>query len=61
MTVDTATGEITETSPTPYQLLPRLTDDEYQALKADIAENGIRVPIDVDEFGTISASSSCSA
>lgn len=41
------------TSPTPYQLLPRLTDDEYQSLKADIAENGIRVPIDVDEDGLI--------
>lgn len=41
------------TSPTPYQLLPRLTDDEYEALKADIAENGVRVPIDVDEDGTI--------
>lgn len=41
------------TSPTPYQLLPRLTDDEYEALKEDIAENGIRVPIDVDEDGLI--------
>jgi hypothetical protein len=41
------------TSPTPYQLLPRLTDDEYEALKADIAENGVRVPIDVDEDGVI--------
>lgn len=50
MTVDTVTGEV---SPTPYQLLPRLTDDEYEALKSDIAEFGVRVPIDVDEFGTI--------
>lgn len=41
------------TSPTPYQLLPRLSDEEYDALKADIAENGVRVPIDVDENGTI--------
>jgi len=49
-TADTRTGE---TSPTPYQLLPRLTDEEYEALKADIAEHGIRVPIDVDEDGTI--------
>lgn len=48
--VDTATGEI---SPTPYQLLPRLTDDENAALRADIKANGIRVPIDVDESGTI--------
>jgi transposase-like protein len=41
------------TSPTPYQLLPRLSDEEYEALKNDIAENGVRVPIDVDEDGTI--------
>lgn len=41
------------TSPTPYQLLPRLSDEEYDALKKDIAENGVRVPIDVDENGTI--------
>lgn len=41
------------TSPTPYQLLPRLSDDEYEALKADIAANGVRVPIDTDENGTI--------
>lgn len=41
------------TSPTPYQLLPRLTDEEYDALKADIAANGVRVPIDVDENGTV--------
>lgn len=52
--VDTTTGEILgAASPTPYQLLPRLTDDEYDALKADIAEHGIRVPIDVDENGTV--------
>lgn len=50
--VDTTTGEITE-SPTPYQLLPRLTDEEFDALKDDIAANGIRVPIDVDETGTV--------
>ena len=37
----------------PYQLLPSLTGDEYGALKADIAEHGIRVPIDVDGQGRI--------
>lgn len=42
-----------EQSPTPYQLLPRLSDDEYASLKADVAENGIRVPIDVDEIGVV--------
>lgn len=41
------------TSPTKYQLLPCLPDDEYELLKQDIKENGIRVPIDVDEDGVI--------
>ncbi|MBK5237653.1 MAG: ParB N-terminal domain-containing protein [Actinomycetales bacterium] len=41
------------TSPTPYQLLPRLSDGEYHALRDDIRENGVRVPIDVDEDGTV--------
>lgn len=41
------------TSPTPYQLLPRLSDDEFAALREDIRENGIRVPIDVDEDNNI--------
>jgi ParB-like chromosome segregation protein Spo0J len=37
----------------PYQVLPPLSDEEYAALTADIAERGIRVPIDVDERGQI--------
>ncbi|MFE5871606.1 ParB N-terminal domain-containing protein [Streptomyces roseifaciens] len=41
------------TSPTPYQLLPPLADEEYAALRADIAEHGVRVPIDVDENGAV--------
>lgn len=41
------------TSPTPYQILPRLTDQEYAELKSDIRENGVRVPIDVDEEGVV--------
>lgn len=40
-------------SPTPFQLLPRLSDSEFDALREDIRENGIRVPIDVDESGLI--------
>jgi len=36
-----------------YQVLPPLSNDEYQALKEDIAENGILVPIEVDEHGEI--------
>jgi hypothetical protein len=36
--------------PHPYALLlPPLTDDEYDALKADIAEHGILYPVIVDE------------
>ena len=34
-------------------LLPPLSTEEYAALKADIAANGVRVPIDVDEDGSI--------
>ena len=41
------------TSPTPYQLLPRLSEEEYAGLRAEIVENGVRVPIDVDEDGVI--------
>lgn len=38
---------------TPYQLLPPLSADEYAALLASIAAEGIRVPIQVDEHGQI--------
>lgn len=37
----------------PYQLLPPLTEDEYEALKLNIKEHGILVPIEVDEEGNI--------
>lgn len=37
----------------PYQLFDPLTDEEYAALKADIAERGILVPVEVDEDGVI--------
>lgn len=37
----------------PYQLMPDLTEDEYAALKADIAKRGILVPIELDEHGTM--------
>jgi len=36
-----------------YQIFPSLTDEEYQALKSDIAEHGILVPIELDEAGNI--------
>jgi len=36
-----------------YQVLPELTPIEYEALKSDIAQRGVLVPIDVDEKGEI--------
>lgn len=36
-----------------YQLLPCLSEDEYAALKADIAERGVMVPVELDEAGTV--------
>jgi len=48
MNTAVATGE-----PGRYQMLPRLTDDEYIELRHDIEANGVRVPIDVDEHGEI--------
>lgn len=36
-----------------YQVMPDLTPIEYEALKADIAERGVLVPIEVDENGEL--------
>ena len=36
-----------------YQILPDLTPMEFEALKADIAQNGVLVPVEVDENGEI--------
>jgi len=36
-----------------YQLLPPLMQEEYEALKADIAERGVLVPVEYDEDGNI--------
>jgi len=46
---------ITDPTPTlpPYQLLPPLSEEEYQALRADIAEHGILVPVELDESGNV--------
>jgi ParB-like chromosome segregation protein Spo0J len=33
--------------------MPPLTDEEYQALKDDIAERGVIIPIEIDEDGNI--------
>lgn len=36
-----------------YQVMPDLTPIEYEALKADIAEHGVLVPVEVDENGEL--------
>ena len=36
-----------------FQVLPSLSDAEYEALKADIAQHGVLVPVEYDEHGTI--------
>lgn len=38
---------------TPYQVLPELAAEEYRALKQDIEQNGIIVPITVDDDGNV--------
>lgn len=37
----------------PYQLLPALSEDDFEALKADIAKNGVVVPVEYDEASNI--------
>ena len=36
-----------------YQLLPALSEDEFASLKADIAERGVLVPVELDEDGAV--------
>jgi len=36
-----------------YQILPELSAEEYEALKADIAQRGVQVPVEYDEDGNI--------
>jgi ParB-like chromosome segregation protein Spo0J len=36
-----------------YQFLPSLSDNDYEALKADIAERGVRVAIEYDQDGNV--------
>ena len=36
-----------------YQVMPPMPPEQFEALKADIAERGVLVPIDVDEQGHI--------
>ncbi len=50
MTTDTAPEP---TTAYPYQYMPRLENDIYEALKADILKRGVLVPIEFDEKGNI--------
>src|SRR5262245_4213466 len=36
-----------------YQLMPDMSPAEFEALKADIAQRGVQVPIDIDDNGEI--------
>lgn len=36
-----------------YQLLPELSPSQFAALKADIAQRGVLVPIELDELGQV--------
>lgn len=36
-----------------YQVMPPLSADEYSELKNDIAERGVMVPIEYDEYGNV--------
>ena len=33
-----------------YQVLPELSAEEYEALKVDIAQRGVQVPVEYDEW-----------
>jgi ParB-like chromosome segregation protein Spo0J len=37
----------------PYQVLPPLSEDDFAALKADIAARGVLIPVEYDEEGNI--------
>ena len=36
-----------------YQVMPELTAEEYEELKADIAQRGVMIPIEYDELGNV--------
>lgn len=45
--------DIAEHSKVQWQLLPDLAEEEYEALKADIAERGVLIPVEYDEEGNV--------
>lgn len=42
-----------DTARSDYQVMPELSDDDFLALKADIAKRGVLVPVEYDEAGSI--------
>lgn len=36
-----------------YQVMPPLSTEEYEALKTDISENGVLIPVEYDENGNV--------
>ena len=36
-----------------YQVMPSLSDAEYESLKSDIAAHGVLVPVEYDEDGNV--------
>ena len=51
MSIDETTGEIIDTGN--YQIMPPLSGNEYESLKAQIAKDGVLVPVEYDEDGNI--------
>ena len=48
-----ATANDTNLDGSPFQVMPPLSDEEYAALREDIAERGVLVPVVVDQHGNV--------
>jgi ParB-like chromosome segregation protein Spo0J len=46
-------SDIAREAAAPFQVMPPLSVEEYEALRDDIAAHGVRVPIDIDQYGRI--------
>src|SRR5436190_6929477 len=53
MTTAPRPAETTIRDTAKYQLMPDMSPAEFEAFKADIAQRGVVVPIDIDETGEI--------
>ena len=50
---ESLSGPATAEMKAPYQVMPDLTPEEYQALKADIQKRGVQVAVLIDEEGNV--------